>query len=123
MECKIGYNIYKIRYRGDLVETKYTKIDLESRISVDCVYTLFYMEMSKDFSYGGESHDFWECVFVLKGIAGITAGETVYTLTEGQAIFHPPGEFHRLWNEGNDYLRIAIVSFSAEYFRLISDWS
>ena len=66
--------------------------------------------------YNGESHDFWEAVFILKGTAGITAGETVYTLSEGQMIFHPPGEFHRLWNNGNEFLRIAIVSFGADFF-------
>ena len=66
--------------------------------------------------YNGESHDFWEAVFILKGKAGITAGETVYTLTEGQMIFHPPGEFHRLWNDGDEFLRIAIVSFGVAAF-------
>ena len=68
------------------------------------------------YSYDGESHDFWECVFVLKGRAGITAGETVYTLGEGQMIFHPPGEFHRLWNDGDGFLRIVIVTFAADRF-------
>jgi len=68
--------------------------------------------------YNGESHDFWEAVFVLKGRAGITAGETVYTLGEGQMIFHPPGEFHRLWTDGNDFLRIAIFTFGADLFPL-----
>ena len=68
------------------------------------------------YSYDGESHDFWEAVFVLKGTAGITAGETVYWLSEGQMIFHPPGEFHRLWNEGEEHLRIAIISFATEKF-------
>lgn len=68
------------------------------------------------YSYDGESHDFWESVFILKGVAGITAGETVYTLREGQMIFHPPGEFHRLWNAGDEFLRIVIISFSASSF-------
>ncbi len=68
------------------------------------------------YSYEGESHDFWECVFVIKGNAGITAGEKIYSLCDGQMIFHPPGEFHRLWNEGDDYLRIIIVTFAADRF-------
>ena len=68
------------------------------------------------YSYDGESHDFWECVFIIKGHAGITAGEKIYSLGKGQMIFHPPGEFHRLWNEGDDYLRIAIISFAADRF-------
>ena len=68
------------------------------------------------YSYSGEIHDFWECVFIFKGCAGVTAGETAYTLKEGQMILHPPGEFHRLWNAGDDSLRIAIACFSAESF-------
>ena len=68
------------------------------------------------YSYNGESHDFWEAVFILKGKARVTAGETVYSLNEGEMIFHPPGEFHRLWNEGEEYLRIAIISFVAPNF-------
>ena len=70
------------------------------------------------YSYDGESHDFWEAVFILKGTAGITAGETVYTLRGGQMIFHPPGEFHRLWNAGDEFLRIVIITFAADAFPL-----
>jgi len=72
------------------------------------------------YSYDGESHDFWEAVFVLKGVAGVTAGETVYSLSTGNMIFHPPGEFHRIWNEGKESLRIAIVSFAADNFPIQS---
>ena len=31
-------------------------------------------------------------------------------------IFHPPGEFHRLWNDGDEFLRIAIVCFGTAAF-------
>ena len=72
------------------------------------------------FIYSGEMHDFWECVFVLKGMAGITAGESVYRLREGQMIIHPPMEFHRIWTEGDEQLRFVIVSFTAEKLDLIS---
>lgn len=64
--------------------------------------------------YDGEMHDFWESVFVIKGKAGITAGESVYRLGEGQMIFHPPMEFHRIWNDGDEPLRFLIVSFTAD---------
>ena len=113
MECKIGYNIYKIRYRGDFVETKYTKIDFESRISVDCVYTLFYMEMSKDFSYGGESHDFWEMVYIDKGEMVCTAGQKRFMLKSGELTFHSPGEFHNLSGNGKTDSNISIITFDA----------
>ena len=70
------------------------------------------------FLFKGEMHDFWECVFILKGKAGITAGESVYRLGEGQMIFHPPMEFHRIWNEGDEPLHFLIVSFTAYGFHL-----
>ena len=68
--------------------------------------------------YDGESHDFWESVFIIEGRAGITAGEAVYRLNAGQMIFHPPMEFHRIWNDGSDFLRYVVISFSADRFCL-----
>jgi len=68
--------------------------------------------------YDGESHDFWESVFIIEGRAGITAGEKVYRLNAGQMIFHPPMEFHRIWNDGSDFLRYVVISFSADRFCL-----
>ncbi len=70
------------------------------------------------FFYDGEMHDFWECAFVIKGRAGITAGESVYRLGEGQMIFHPPMEFHRIWNDGDEPLRFVIVSFTADHLHM-----
>lgn len=68
--------------------------------------------------YHGESHDFWECVFVLEGRAGVTAGDAAYALGKGQVILHPPGEFHRIWNMGEEDLGILIFSFAADPFPL-----
>ena len=64
--------------------------------------------------YDGESHNFWESVFIIEGRAGITAGETVYRLNAGQMIFHPPMVFHRIWNDGSGFLRYVVISFSAD---------
>ncbi|MBQ8357951.1 MAG: AraC family transcriptional regulator [Clostridia bacterium] len=66
--------------------------------------------------YDGESHDFWECLFVTGGHAGITAGETAFDLRAGEMILHPPGEFHRIRNEGEDDLCFSVISFSADRF-------
>ena len=89
---------------------------LEPRVRLSALCSAYTGIHPVGYSYDGESHDFWEAVFVLKGKAGVTAGETVYWLNEGQMIFHPPGEFHRLWNEGEEYLRIAIISFATDKF-------
>lgn len=99
-----------------MASARYTFWELEPRVRITLLCSVHMRIRPIDYSYPGESHDFWEAVFILKGRAGVTAGETVYTLSAGQMIFHPPGEFHRLWNDGNEFLRIAIVSFGASAF-------
>ena len=96
--------------------SRFTLWNFEPRVRVTSFCSAHMGIRPVGYFYNGESHDFWEAVFILKGRAGITAGETVYTLGEGQMIFHPPGEFHRLWNDGDEFLRIAIVSFGADAF-------
>ena len=96
--------------------SRFTLWNFEPRVRITSFCSAHMGIRPVGYFYNGESHDFWEAVFILKGRAGITAGETVYTLSEGQMIFHPPGEFHRLWNDGDEFLRIAIVSFGADVF-------
>ena len=96
--------------------TCFTLWNFEPRVRITSLCSAHMGIRPVGYFYNGESHDFWEAVFILKGKAGITAGETVYSLREGQMIFHPPGEFHRLWNDGDEFLRIAIVSFGTTAF-------
>ena len=70
-------------------------------LSINSFYTASEAVREVGFFFNGESHDTWECVFIIEGRAGVSAGETVYTLEEGQVILHPPLEFHRLWNDGD----------------------
>ena len=84
------------------------------RISAFC--TAFVGERPIGYASNGEAHDFWESVFILEGKAAVTAGESVYLLMEGQMIFHPPMEFHRLANAGEVPLKCLIISFAAEAF-------
>lgn len=114
MEGKIGYNIYTIGYGGAGVENKIAKIDLKSEFSVKSVYTLFYMEISKDFSYGGESHDFWEMVYIDKGEMLCTAGRKRFVLKSGELTFHRPGEYHNLSGNERVNSNVSILTFDSE---------
>ena len=70
--------------------------------------------------YPGESHAFWEAVFILGGKATVTSGDQLYSLSRGNVILHPPGEFHRIRNESGDFFRIAIITFDADIFPIDS---
>lgn len=65
-------------------------------LSVSALYTVHYFEYSGSYAFPGESHDFWELLYVDKGILRVTAGDRTCDLASGQMIFHEPGEFHAL---------------------------
>ena len=50
----------------------YEKNELKECISIDCLYTIHYFEYTSKFYFSGESHDFWEFIFVDKGSVDIS---------------------------------------------------
>ena len=89
---------------------------VREKISIQSLFTFSKRTFSIDYTFQGESHDFYEVVCVLDGKAGITAGKEVYTLSAGQMIVHPPAEFHAIWSDYGTSPEILIFSFRAENF-------
>lgn len=89
----------------------YTALELNRPIRVDRIYSVHYFEYGPDYSFTGESHDFWELAYVDKGEVYITAGDEEKLLKKGQMIFHKPGEFHNIRATGKDAPNIVIISF------------
>ena len=84
---------------------------LKQEFTIDKIYTVHYFEFSKNYVFEGESHPFWEFVYVDKGrINAIRDGELI-RLTKGQILFHKPSEFHTLIADGVTAPNILIVSF------------
>jgi len=80
--------------------------------SINSIYTRNY---GKDFYFKGESHNFWEMVYVEKGTLTIAEDENIYELSSGQAIFHAPMEFHRFWAKKTQPATVfKIISFDLE---------
>ena len=61
-----------------------TKFKFSKIFNVDRLVTLFYMEVSKDFRYDGERHDFWEMVYIDKGEMLCTAKDSSHVLKNGE---------------------------------------
>lgn len=94
---------------------------IQETVRLSSLFTFFRKTYSLDFTFQGESHDFYEVVCVLDGKAGITAGKNVYTLSAGQMILHPPAQFHAIWSDYGSSPEILIFSFRAESFPEIQD--
>ncbi len=89
----------------------YVPLELERPIQVDRIYSVHYFEYGPDYSFTGESHDFWEILYVDKGEVYVTADQEEKLLKKGQMIFHRPGEFHNVRATGKDAPNIVIISF------------
>lgn len=87
--------------------------DIENAFHIKALYTVFDERIEKDYFFVGERHNFWELVVAAEGEVGVTAGENAWVLRQGQAVLHPPMEFHRIWYAG-DPGRIIVFSFGAE---------
>ena len=91
--------------------TEYIPTVLKRDIAVDAVVSVHYLEHAKNYAFKGESHDFWELVYVDKGQLCEVAGDVSYEMLQGQMIFHKPNEFHTLLANGTVAPNVVIVSF------------
>lgn len=89
----------------------YTGVDLKDTITVDTLYTIHYFEYMSNFSFAGESHDFWEFICVDKGDVSIYMDDTNIVLKKGEIAFHRPNEFHKVEATGNSAPNLVVISF------------
>lgn len=83
---------------------------LRQELDVTHIVTMHDFKYTPDFLFTGESHDFWELVFIRSGSVGVMAGNMGYTLGGGEAIFHCPNEYHNIW-ANKDSAEVVIISF------------
>lgn len=97
-------------------------VQTNTAIEVGGFHTIYYFEFGKAFTHPPERHDFWEMVYVDKGsIIAVTDGIGC-PLTQGQAIFHEPGEVHAHISNNEVANNMLVITFSCdgaamEYFR------
>lgn len=89
----------------------YISTKLKKEIEIDEIITIHYFEYMKDFVFSGESHDFWEFLYVDKGEVIVQSGEKFYRLHAGDIIFHKPNEFHAIQATANKSPNLVAVSF------------
>ena len=83
----------------------------KKEIYVSKIVTVLYLENTRDFVFGGESHDFWEFNYIDKGVMAITVEGKEYLLKSGEIVFFQPNEFHSLEARGDSAPNHTVVSF------------
>ncbi len=94
---------------GDGMQYKINSI--KNYIGISSIVTIHYFEFTKDYVYHGESHDFWEMVYVDKGEIIATADKEDIVIRQGEALFHKPMEFHKLRSNGISAPNVFVISF------------
>lgn len=92
----------------------YVKYEVKRMVEIKKLVTFANDSFSADYYFPGESHNFWEMVFVLSGKVGITADKNVHSVERGNVIIHKPNEFHSIWSEGGTLPEVVILSFDAK---------
>ena len=84
------------------------------QIQLTAFYSLFEVHYEKGYEFPGESHNFWECLYVADGEVCVSGDERVYNLARGSIIFHKPLELHKFIVTGEKGADLFIFSFAAE---------
>ena len=91
----------------------FVRTPLRSVLEVDELISLHYFEYVKDFQGVGESHDFWELVYVDYGEVQASTGSKLHRLSQGDMVFHQPMEMHNVYATG-DFANVFIISFECK---------
>ena len=89
----------------------YKSVVLEDSITINRVISVHYFQYMSDFSFPGESHDFWELVCVDRGEIDALAGDRRLTLKKGNILFHKPNEFHNVLTNGKVSPSLVVIGF------------
>ena len=92
----------------------YKLTPIQKMFSIKGYYTAIKFDWVNNYIFNGESHEFWEVVFVESGEVEVTENENVYVLGAGNIIFHAPSEFHRIKSSGSTNPKGFIFSFLTE---------
>jgi len=92
----------------------WTIYHIREQIRITDMYSMFEVHYDEGYAFSGESHNFWECVYVISGGICVSGDERVYNLSQGFIIFHKPLELHKFYVNDSRGADLLIFSFSAE---------
>ena len=96
---------------GREVRPVFIKHSLESVFSVTHLINASSYHISADYTSPGEKHDFWEIVYVDRGMIHIRADNNELPLNNGEIVFHQPDEYHNVIPVPDSEADIIVISF------------
>lgn len=79
----------------------YDFIKLKDEITINGIYTFFYQEKDVSFIFPGETHDFWELIYMDKGFAYLLIDDKGFKINQGELFFFNKNQNHIVWSDSN----------------------
>jgi len=98
---------------GEVVDMLWKSNPVEEAIRIEEIFTFFKIHHEKNYEFPGETHNFWEMVYVIKGSLCVSADEKIYNLSGGEVIFHKPMELHKFYIDDEYGADIVVITFNA----------
>jgi AraC-like DNA-binding protein len=92
----------------------YVEIPLKNILYVKKIATILYFGFSPGYRSGLDVHNFWELIYVDKGITRINAGNREFPLKCGEMILHAPNLPHRISCDEPHSANVFIISFNCK---------
>ena len=94
------------------MKMNYRKQKLRQVLDITSMISIHYFEFTKSFTYDGESHPFWEFVYIDTGEIEVIADDKIFILKKDEVVFHKPDEFHNIICNGEIAPNVIIISFN-----------
>jgi len=114
MRCFEWVKLWKLTIFIIMSDTTYGIHTLNTEINISKIHTLHYLELKPGYYNDGESHDFWEMLYVISGGCTVTTATASYELQQEDLIFHKPNEFHSLYCSRDSYTIVFVTSFDCK---------
>ena len=91
---------------------EYQRTEFERILNTETIISLHYFPYTKDFSFPGETHDFWELILVESGEVTVFDRKSV-VVKAGEGFLHAPNHYHNIRSNGV-FSNITIFTFDCD---------
>lgn len=87
---------------------------VEPVLRVTSLINTAYYSFPENFSFAGETHNFWELSYIDRGKIVIQHEQNKYLLKAGEMVFCKPNVFHKSWVWQGENASVITIAFEAE---------
>lgn len=98
-----------------MADSAYEMIPLHDEIQIKGIFTLAYQEKGTNFLFAGETHDFWELIYLDKGFVYLLLDDRGYKVNQGELFFFNRNQNHIVWSDSSVAPCFFTLSFSMEF--------